>query len=121
MSGLMREVDGDIPAHLRQWWDMDQLWCFHTADWWRRHWARTGILDVEVADTMTDGWRFWLESLRAVAPSNGLEIRALETDAGRHIGYVRLVGRRRSHALVSDPITSIPAQYEKKPLLRRTT
>lgn len=121
VSGLIRDVDGEIPAHLRQWWVLDQLWCFHTADWWRRHCARTGILDVEVADTMTDGWRFWLDSLRAVAPDNALEIQALETDAGRHIGYVRVIGRRRSDAPVSDPVVSIPAHYEKKPLLRCST
>jgi hypothetical protein len=118
LSGLTHEVEGEIPAHLREWWVQDQLWCFHTADWWRRHWNRTGVLDDVVADTLSDGWRFWLESLRAIAPDNTMEIRAVETDAGRHIGYVRVQGRRRADALVYDPVVSIPAQYEKKPLLR---
>jgi cyclopropane fatty-acyl-phospholipid synthase-like methyltransferase len=118
LSGLTRDTGGEIPAHLRQWWAQDQLWCFHTADWWRQHWGRTGILNIEVADTLPDGWRLWLDSLRAVAPDNATEIGALEADAGRHIGYVRVVGRRRADALVYDPVVSIPAQYEMKPLLR---
>jgi hypothetical protein len=114
----MQEVGGEIPGHLREWWAQDQMWCFHTADWWRRHWGRSGILDIAVADSLADGWRLWLTSLRAVAPNNATEIAAMEADAGRHIGYVRVVGRRRADAPVFDPIVSIPAQYERKPLLR---
>ena len=58
-------------------------WCLHSAAWWRRHWERTGILDIEVADTLPDGWRFWLDWHRAVAPDNVAEIQALEADRGR--------------------------------------
>jgi SAM-dependent methyltransferase len=117
-AGLVRELDGPIPTHLREWWIQDQAWCFHSADWWRRHWARTGILDVEVADTLSDGWRFWLDWLRLVAPANGTEIQALEADAGRTLGYVRVVGRRRADAPLFEPVVSVPVQYQKKPLRR---
>ena len=41
-AGLMREVDDPIPAHLQDWWALDQPWCLHSAAWWRRHWGRTG-------------------------------------------------------------------------------
>ena len=114
----MREMDGPIPTHLREWWAQDQPWCFHSAAWWRRHWGRTGILDVEVADTLPDGWRYWVDWLRLIAPENTTEIQALEADAGRHLGYVRVVGRRRPDAPLYDPVVSVPMQYTKKPLLR---
>jgi hypothetical protein len=117
-AGLMQEVNEAIPAHLREWWTQDQPWCFHSADWWRRHWGRTGIVDVEVADTLPDGWRFWLDWLRLVAPDNATEIQALEADAGRHLGYVRVGGRRRAEAQLSEPVVSLPAHYDKRPLLR---
>jgi hypothetical protein len=42
--------------------------------------------------------RFWLDWLKLVAPTNEMEIGALEADAGRHFGYVRAVGRRRAEA-----------------------
>ena len=116
-AGLMREIEGPVPEHLREWWTAD-LWCLHSAAWWRRHWERTGILDVEVADTLPDGWRFWLDWLKLVAPDNATEIQALEADAGRHLGYVRVVGRRRAEAQLLEPIVSVPTQYAKKPLLR---
>jgi SAM-dependent methyltransferase len=117
-AGLVQELDGQVPEHLREWWAQDQPWCFHSAAWWRRHWERTGILDVSVADTLPDGWQRWLDWLRLVAPQNTVEIGALEADAGRHLGYVRAVGRRRADAPLYDPVVSVPAQYVKQPLLR---
>ena len=122
-AGVMQEIEGPVPAHLQAWWTQD-FCAFHSAAWWRRHWERTGIMDVEVADTMPDGWRFWLDWHRAVAPDNASEIQAVEADAGRYLGYVRLVGRRRGQVKLEEacwPDTLrclIPPQYMKKPLLR---
>ena len=117
-AGLIEEINGPIPDHLRPWWAQDLPWCLHSASWWRRHWERTGILDIEVADTLDDGWQFWRAWLQAVAPDNAVEIAALEADRGRHLGYVRAIGRRRLDAPLYEPIVSIPAEYTEKPLLR---
>jgi SAM-dependent methyltransferase len=121
-AGAMREIDGQVPDHLGAWWTQD-LWAFHSAAWWRRHWERTGIMEVTSADTMPDGCQFWLDWHRAVAPDNATEIRALEADGGRYLGYVRLVGRRRGEVKLEeycwpDTMRSFPPQYTKKPLLR---
>jgi hypothetical protein len=62
--------------------------------------------DVEVADTMPDGWQRWLDWHRAIAPDNRQEIQTLETDRVRYLGYVHVVGRRRPDARLSDPIVS---------------
>jgi len=121
-AGVVQEIEASVPDHLREWWTQD-LWAFHSAAWWRRHWERTGIVDVEPADTMPEGWRFWLDWLRAVAPDNGKEIQTVEADHGRYLGYVRLVGRRRDGVKLEeycwpDTMRSFPPQYTKKPLLR---
>ncbi len=118
MSGLTNDLGQEIPSHLSAWWRQDQLWSLHTADWWRWHLGRAGVLDVAVADTLEAGWQFWLESLRTVAPDNKVEIAALESDVGRHIGYVRIAGRRNNDAPVFEPVVSIPSHYESSPLLR---
>ena len=115
-AGLVREIEGPVPDHLQQWWTPD-LWCLHSAAWWRRHWERTGLMDVELADTMPDGWQVWLDWHRTAFPDNATEIQALEADRGSYLGYVRLVGRR-GPAKLEDPVVSIPPQYTKKPLLR---
>ena len=116
-AGLMREMEGPLPEHLGAWWTQD-LWCLHSAAWWRRHWERTGIMNMELADTMPDGWQRWLDWLRAVAPDNEAEIKVLEADRGNYLGYVRLVGRRNGDVKLADHIESVPAHYTKKPLLR---
>jgi hypothetical protein len=90
----------------------------HSAAWWRRHWERTGIVIVERADTMAEGWRQWLEWQRTVSPNNHVEMRAVEADGGHFLGYVRVVGRRQADARLEEPIGSIPTQYTMRPLLR---
>jgi SAM-dependent methyltransferase len=116
-AGLIQEIEGQPPEHLRAWWTPD-LWCLHSAGWWRQHWERTGILDLRAADTMPDGWMFWRDWHLAVAPDNAAEIRALEMDRGRHLGYVRVAGVRRQDVSLEDPVTTVPVEYKKTPLLR---
>jgi SAM-dependent methyltransferase len=116
-AGLAREIEGSLPDHLRKWWTLD-LWCLHSAAWWRRHWERTGILEIALADTMPDGWQLWLDWHKVIAPGNGPEIEALEADRGSYLGYVRVVGRRRPDVHLDEPTMSVPTEYVKKPLLR---
>ena len=84
----------------------------------RRHWERAGIMDVELADSLPNGWELWRDWHLAIAPDNVAEIQALEADRGRYLGYVRLVGRRPADIKLEEPIVSVPKQYSKKPLLR---
>ncbi|MFC9975757.1 SAM-dependent methyltransferase [Spirillospora sp. NPDC127200] len=116
-AGLVREIDGPVPDHLKAWWE-PSLACLHSAAWWRRHWERSGVVHVETADTMTDGWQHWLEWQRTVSPDNQVEIDALAADQGRHLGYVRAVARRRSDVVLDEPITSVPVTYAEHPLHR---
>ena len=116
-AGLVREIDGAAPEHLRAWWTHDN-WCLHSAPWWRRHWEKTGILNIELADTMPDGWQRWLDWHRIVAPDNAAEIQALEADRGDYLGYIRVVGRRNGQVTLTDPAVSVVTEYTKKPLLR---
>ena len=116
-AGLMQELGGSVPDQLAGWWTPD-LWCLHSADWWRRHWERTGIVEIDVADTMPDGWRHWLNWHQVVAPDNVAEITALEADRGCYLGYVRAIGRRRPGVALADHIESVPPSYTRMPLLR---
>jgi SAM-dependent methyltransferase len=116
-SGLVRELAEAVPPALRHWWE-PSMSCLHSPEWWSRHWQRSGVLDVEVADSMPDGWQLWLEWQRAVSPDNLTEIEAVEADAGHHLGYVRAVARRRPDGTPDEPIGTIPVEYTTKPLLR---
>lgn len=115
-AGLMKEIE-KLPVHLKQWWTSD-LWCLHSADWWRKHWQRTEHVDVVTADAMEDGWKFWLNWHLTIAPDNAVEIEALNADAGGYLGYVRAIAIKREGVIIDEPTTSIPYQYTKTPLLR---
>jgi SAM-dependent methyltransferase len=105
VPGLVRDFEGPVPEHLTRprksggsFW-ADECWCFHTTAWWRHFWARTGLVDVEVADILRDGWRDWLQYEKACAEAGTLlfpsEEEPLEADAGRYLGLIMVVGRRK--------------------------
>jgi cyclopropane fatty-acyl-phospholipid synthase-like methyltransferase len=84
--------------------DLPPLWrlsfeTFHTADWWRRHWKRSGLLEVEHVTLIEDGWREWadwyelgVQEQRPMIRPEDLEF--LRADAGRRFGLVEAVARR---------------------------
>jgi len=74
----------------------------HSAAWWRKHWERTGLVDIESADTMADGWQLWTKWHNHIAPDNKAEIEAIENDAGRHICYIRATARRKAGAELAE-------------------
>lgn len=119
-AGLVQGLPDPVPGHLERWWSEDQPWCLHSASWWRRHWERTGILDLALADSLPEVWRNWLDWLRRIAPDNQTEISSVESDAGEYLGFVRVVGRRREGVMLPEPIVSIPSRYQKAPLLRES-
>ena len=115
-AGLMQEIQSTVPEHLQKWWTPD-LWCLHSAAWWQRHWERSGILEIEAADTLPDGWRWWEKWHQMIAPDNKVEIEALQADGGCYLGYVRVIGRKQQNMKAEEPMLSIPTEYTKKPLL----
>lgn len=119
-AGVRAEFPGEVPAHLREWWEPN-LWSLHSPAWWKRHWEKTGILSVGLADCHPDGGQLWLDWHRRHFPDNAAEIRALEADRGENLGYVRVIGQRRTDARMDDPVSSIPAHYVPQPLLRSPT
>lgn len=118
-AGFLKEVTDEVPDHLAAWLKAEPaVHCLHSAAWWKRHWLKTGVVDVELAESMPDGWKLWLDWHRTIAPDNELEIRTVESDAGRNLTYYRVVARRRRDAVLAEPISSIPPSYSFQPLVR---
>ena len=101
VPALHRPPGAGVPAHLLPYWDWE-FCSFHGPRWWRDHWEKTGQVQVEVADTVEDGWRDWLRFDEVTLPSlSGWRRRAaadsaamLRADAGRHLGFTRMVATR---------------------------
>jgi SAM-dependent methyltransferase len=120
-AGLMQEVTGEVPEHLQANW-AEGYWCLHAADWWRRHWDVTGLVDVATSDAMPDGGRVWLEWHRLAHPDNEVEIKSLEIDAGRYMGYTRTIAQRRPGAKLEEwlwhnQIRTLPVTFDPLPIL----
>jgi cyclopropane fatty-acyl-phospholipid synthase-like methyltransferase len=120
-AALVQELQGPVPSHLEQFWCAEN-WCLHTPRWWQRHWGRTGLVEVETSDLMPDGWQLWL----AWAQAMGFDAwyrETLEQDAGRYLGYGRVVARRvAGKALPTrsrlDSLAANDISFDRHPLLR---
>lgn len=108
VPGLMRPFEGPPPEHLTRpqangsaFWAED-CWSIHTRDYWHNLWSRSSLVDVELAETMPDGWRLWLRWEQAHDASGQWrrpsEAGVLADDQGRYLGFVRMVARRRKNA-----------------------
>jgi SAM-dependent methyltransferase len=97
VPGIQREFTDGLPEHLAPYWERD-FWSFHSPAWWREHWQRTGPVEVTVADMAPNGWRHWLKWLEVAGkfgfPTSVEEAEMLRRDAGRNLGFTRLVGRK---------------------------
>lgn len=100
VPGLVKEFNRhDIPEHLKPYWEWE-FHTFHSPEWWRQHWEKTGLVEVLHADTLPDGWKEWLHwnevRARAGFIAEERETEMLQADAGRSLGFTRLVARRKA-------------------------
>ncbi len=104
VPGLVRPLGAAVPPWLTEpqsngkvFWE-ESCRCFLTADAWRANWEGCPAVTGVRVDLQPDGWRHWADFERAIAASGkGIfpsDAEALETDAGRTIGFVRLTAER---------------------------
>lgn len=101
MPAYMKEIV-EPPEHLTRkqksggvFWDSRECFSIHTLDWWVNHFSRTGIVDIEVAEYIPDGWRLWLEweEIKDGGGFSGFpsDAEAIAADAGEYLGFVLIV------------------------------
>jgi SAM-dependent methyltransferase len=98
VPGVLKELNGEVPAHIAPYWQWD-WWTFHSPEWWQHHWGKTGLVEVMHADSIPNGWKHWLKWLEVCSdtgfPSPQDELEMLRVDAGRTLGFTRLIARKR--------------------------
>ena len=99
LNCFMRELNGPLPDHLLPFW-AQECWTWHTIDWWRQHWERTGLVEISTADTLEDGCGIWLQfnKARQVAGNDSgdlkSDIEVMEADRGEYIGWGRVIAQK---------------------------
>jgi SAM-dependent methyltransferase len=91
VPGLVEEFE-QVPAHLQPYWD-PSFFAWHSAAWWRQHWDKTGLVDMQVADSFPDGEGYkifatWEKVMRR-------KRRMVGEDAGRAITFIRMVAEKK--------------------------
>lgn len=125
MPGLMRPFPGGrVPAHLREpqangkvFWE-DECVSFQTVEGWRRLVSQCPRVALTLADALPEGWRLWHDFERAVEQAGKgqfpSDAETLERDAGRYLGFIRVVARRtdKDGFNLYDPalLSRVPAQ-----------
>lgn len=125
VPGLVRPLPDGPPSWLTEpqangkvFWD-ESCRSFLTAEAWSGIWRGSPLLTDVSADLQPDGWRHWAEFERAVeASGTGIfpsDAEALEKDAGRTIGFVRLTARRSGATSENlyDPALGLKAGVER--------
>ncbi|NKB68234.1 MAG: methyltransferase domain-containing protein [Candidatus Latescibacteria bacterium] len=99
LNCFTQELRGALPDHLKPFW-AQECWTWHTIDWWRQHWERTGLVDIGVADTLEDGCAIWLQFNRARwAMGNRsaelkTDIEVMGADGGAYMGWARMIAQK---------------------------
>jgi SAM-dependent methyltransferase len=129
VPGLMQAFTKGIPDHLTRkqsngaaFWEEDCT-SFLTLQRWRDLWEQSNRVDLLTADTLTEGWRFWRDFELALEQTGKNRFpsaaEALDADQGRFIGFIRLIGARKSgQAGVNLYDSGLIATMEKAGLLK---
>lgn len=96
--GLSRELGSaaEAPEHLRA--EYAGHWSYvHTVDWWKRHWEKTGVVDVEHAAWLPESEALLDDYLTGRPPEQEPDpiMRALHGDEERLLQLFCLVARKR--------------------------
>lgn len=97
VTSYVKEVEGNIPDHIRTFLG-DELWTWKSLPWWRKHWEKTGLVSIDIADAMPNGcalWLRWDEALLKTGRNHwGDETETFRIDNGEYIGLIRLVATK---------------------------
>ncbi len=106
--GLMKEFENGYPDTLKNFWDTE-MFTFHSAGWWRRHWEKTGLVEVTSCRDIDDpkgiwrSWALWSEKNFKIPPSlaeQGIampdftDLEFLNADTGNDISLIAMTARK---------------------------
>ena len=98
VPGYMKDITNGVPDYMKEEFD-DGSCTWQTLPWWKNLWEKTGLVSINTADTLTDGWTFWVrndEAYHEYYEKNkaSRETEIIKQDKGEYIGFIRLVATK---------------------------
>ena len=56
--GLTREFENGLPEAMKPFWEPN-MYSWHGAEWWKKMWDKSGLVDVTYANEIPDGKEIW--------------------------------------------------------------
>jgi cyclopropane fatty-acyl-phospholipid synthase-like methyltransferase len=100
VPGLQKEIGNKIPVSLQPYWE-PELHSLHTAEWWKNHWGKTGLVEIIVADLLPEGWKIWYEweneivKTRGIPKERGSDLELLKADNGEYLCFPRIIAKKK--------------------------
>ncbi|HKN01923.1 MAG TPA: methyltransferase domain-containing protein [Candidatus Binataceae bacterium] len=85
-----QELTENIPDYLREAYHHQQWHSFHTPAWWRRHWEKTGAVEVLCAEEVPEAAEIWNSNAGPGNPDTAVVL----ADQGRLLTFSRVVARK---------------------------
>lgn len=97
VAGFNEEPAVVPPPELAAQWVWDMV-CWHSPQWWRRHWERSGLVDVKEAGVIPEGRDLWAQWEQAYAAASGKEgsTALLDADVSRLLALLRMTATTRT-------------------------
>ena len=96
VPGVQREFTAADADRYGAWWE-PYNYTFHSADWWRKLWQRSGCVAVDQADVMPEGYAVWLHWDKTLKEAGILQrsgdVEMLELDGG-NLTFTRVVATK---------------------------
>lgn len=99
LVGMRKDFEQGVPDYLKDFWEPAECGSFHTIDWWKKHFIRTELVDVEHAEVLDDNLLSWIE-FEEIKHTAGTvrfpnELPALSDDKGQYLALMRMIARKK--------------------------
>jgi len=84
----------EVPEYLRDAFFSQQWHSFHTPEWWREHWQKTGAVEVFCAEEVPEAAEIWKSSTQPGSPDAPVVL----ADEGNLLSFCRVAARKLSRA-----------------------
>ena len=92
--GFRREIGPDDVPDSLTWYYGAGAYSFHTPEWWRDHWRKSGLVEVTCADEPPEADAIWEEFIPHTEPDEQAAIRD-DAAGDRLLTFSRVVARKR--------------------------